>query len=204
MQEWPVNAADARANVWDLVVVDHMVGEALNSSVYAPIAKHFPLVKLSNFGAPGGHHTDPTGKGGKAPQAGTSSWPYIRTSAVTPLGEGAHVGTHQSISIYGEPNSTMLNAQSDGIHVRTTAASAFGTLVLNTAMLRDMYFAAPTVPIQPWISPKYGVGGFGPTNHGWSWYVKHGSHYIIPFIHLYYHIYTYVHLLYMYIHHIYT
>ena len=46
MQEWPVNAADARANVWDLVVVDHMVGEALNGSVYAPIAKHFPLVKV--------------------------------------------------------------------------------------------------------------------------------------------------------------
>eukprot|EP00665_Eupelagonemidae_sp_cell47_P000020 gene20-7124_t len=57
MQEW--TSADPRALVWDMVVVDGMVPEYLNASVYAPIAARFPDVQFSNFAH--SHHTDPTG-----------------------------------------------------------------------------------------------------------------------------------------------
>ena len=105
MQDW--TSSDARAGVWGAVCVDHMRGEALNASVYAPIAAHFPAVKLSNFGAPGAHHSDPTGIGGPPPAGG--EWPYVATSSITPAGVGAHVGTAQSHSIYGAPNNTLLS-----------------------------------------------------------------------------------------------
>ena len=106
MQEW--TSADPRALVWDMVVVDGMVPEYLNASVYAPIAARFPDVQFSNFAH--SHHTDPTGVAGPLP-AGHGGWPFTETSSKTPIGTGSHVGTHQSKSIYSEPNSTLLVTQ---------------------------------------------------------------------------------------------
>ena len=93
MQSWTVH--DPRASVWDLAVVDGMVAEYLNASVFAPIVAHFPDVRLSNFAH--AHHSDPTGVAGAPPANGW--WPHEVTSARTPLGTGSHVGTAQSASV---------------------------------------------------------------------------------------------------------
>ena len=154
MQEWSVH--DPRANVWDLVVVDTMVAENLNASVYQPIARYFPRVAFSNFAH--SHHSDPTGVSGPPPM-GDFGWPYSTTGARTPMGTGSHVGTHQSTSIYGKINTTILFGRTTAQRVRTTAASPFDALVWNAAMMRDLRAAAPHVPIQPWIAPKYGTWG---------------------------------------------
>ena len=165
MQSWSLH--DARASVWDRVIVDEMVAENLNASVYEPIAKRFPHVKFSNFAH--AHHTDPTGQAGPLPSHECLGWPYETTSAKTPLGTGSHVGTHQSISIYGKPNTTTIFARSTGSRVRMTAASPFDALLLNMAKLRDMHLAAPHVPVQPWLSPKYATWNAAPQPPTYSW-----------------------------------
>ena len=164
MQEWTVH--DVRASVWDVVVIDRNLAATLNASVYEPIAAQFPHCRLSNFAH--AHHTDPTGKAGQPP-AHDYGWPYATTSAKTPLGTGSHVGTHQSISVYGKPNTTRVFGRSTAHRVRTTAAAPFDALLWNVAKLRDMHTAAPGVPIQPWISPKYGTWNSAPRPPVWSW-----------------------------------
>jgi hypothetical protein len=165
MQQWTVH--DARAGVWDHVIVDGLVAEYLNASVYQPIATRFPSVSFSNFAH--GHHTDPTGVSGPPPPAGDFGWPFASTGARTPLGTGAHVGTHQTASIYGKPNTTVLFARSTEDRVRTTAASPFDALVWNAAMMRDQRAAAPHTPVQPWIAPKYGSWNSDGQPSVWSW-----------------------------------
>ena len=163
MQSWTVH--DPRASVWDLAVVDGMLGEYLNASVFRPIAAHFPGVRFSNFAH--AHHTDPTGVAGAPPANGW--WPHKVTSARTPLGTGSHVGTAQSTSIYGATNDTTVLTTNTMSRVRTRAASPFDVLLGNQAMLRDMRVAAPAVPIEPWVCPKQAAWGHqGSTPHA-SW-----------------------------------
>ena len=52
--------------------------QALNRSVFGPIAARFPRVHFSNFAH--AHHTDPTGRAGPTP-AGDFGWPWETTSA---------------------------------------------------------------------------------------------------------------------------
>jgi hypothetical protein len=169
MQQWSLH--DSRALVWDLVVVDHMTGERLNRSVYEPIRAHFPTVALSNFAH--NHHTDVSGILGPSPAGGR--WPYETDSVRNPLGTGSHVGTHQSMSVYGTPNHTTLIATSTNDRVRTVAASAFGMLLHDTMMMRDAHLAAPHVPMHPWISPKYALGGYAQGTNSWSWLCSGGE-----------------------------
>ena len=162
MQSWTVH--DPRASVWDLAVVDGMLGEYLNASVFRPIAAHFPGVRFSNFAH--AHHTDPTGVAGAPPANGW--WPHKVTSARTPLGTGSHVGTAQSTSIYGATNDTTVLTTNTMSSVRTRAASPFDVLLGNQAILRDMRVAAPAVPIEPWVCPKQAAWGHqGPTAASW-------------------------------------
>jgi hypothetical protein len=89
---------DWRAWVWDIVVVDGMVAESLNASVFAPIRALFPGVAMSNFAHH--HHTDGSRTVQGAPEA-SSWWPHAANSAVAAAGTGSHIGTHQSASFYG-------------------------------------------------------------------------------------------------------
>ena len=98
MQDWtgfsqPFNG-DWRPYVWDIVVVDRMTAEALNSSVFEPVRLYYPNVQMSNFAHH--YHTDPS-----RDVRGTTWWPFASTSAVAAAGTGSHVGTHQSMSYYG-------------------------------------------------------------------------------------------------------
>lgn len=166
MQAWTVH--DSRAQVWDAVVIDSQVAEYLNTSVYSPIASRFPRVRLSNFAH--AYHTDPTGVAGPLPANGW--WPHVATSARTPLGTGSHVGTDQSASVYGDPNSTVLLTYNTMNRVRSLPASPFGALLGGQAALRDMRDAALAVPIQPWICPKNATW---PTRSTGSWLSADGS-----------------------------
>ena len=83
------------------VVTAGYVAETLNASVFEPIRASFPTVKFSNFAD--WHHTDPSGRVQPATSAagtGGGLWPYAEVA----IGNGAHVGTHQSRGFYGGCN----------------------------------------------------------------------------------------------------
>jgi hypothetical protein len=51
----------------------------------------------------------------------------------------------------GGPNATQQEVE----------GGSFSQLIFNIAMARDLAKAAPSVPVQPWLSPKYGDWGLG-------------------------------------------
>ena len=80
------------------------------------------------------------------------------------IGIGSHVGTHQSTSFYGSCNTTrVIAAQSPGPNATQTQidGNSFNALLVNVASARDMVRAAPSVPVQPWVAPKYADWGVG-------------------------------------------
>lgn len=157
MASW--SSTDMRAQVYDAVVVTDMVAEFLNSSVYQPIAKHFPSAKLSNFAH--FHHSDPVTPPGAAAGAW---WPWTLTSAASPVGRGSHVGTHQSTSFYGGTNNTGVLSTFDTQRMHQVTGSAFASLLQGVARAVDMVSGAPSVPVQPWFAPSGGSW-----NDGTSW-----------------------------------
>jgi hypothetical protein len=160
MQTWegfsrPFN--DWRPWVWDIVVVDHIVAEHLNNSVYEPIRAQFPNVHFSNFAhhyhsdASAGHRSS-----GRSEQAGRESressskagagtnggrrvgdpsgewWPFAAASGCGSAGTGSHVGTHQSKSFYGGSpwhNSSRILKSQSATDEREVTGSAFNALV---------------------------------------------------------------------------
>ena len=67
---------------------------------------------------------------------------------------------------------------------RAVAPSGFAALLINTAMARDMYLAAPDVPIHPWFAPKGALwdgalswlsGGHGSDRDMWQEYLQRKS-----------------------------
>ena len=122
-------------------------------------------MRFSNFAH--AYHTDASAVGGDDGYG----WPYETSSVKTPLGRGSHVGTHQSGSVYGEPNSTVILGRSTQTRVRATAASPYDALLVGVARVRDMHAAAPNVPIAPWLSPKYSMWDHTGSHDNccWSW-----------------------------------
>ena len=178
MAEW--HQRDWRMTVWGRVVPTLYVAGLLNASVFAPIAASFPAVRFSNFAH--SHHTDPSGV------VSPSSLGTIWAEAEVVIGLGAHVGTHQStafckhfpfcgllvlrrrlqltfvVAADGTCNSSRVFAfQTPGPAGRQVelAASSFNSLLAGIVRARDMYRAAPTVPIHPWLAPKHADWGKG-------------------------------------------
>ena len=130
----------------------------LNESVYGPIATHFPTVRFSNFAH--GHHTDPSGRTTPSSSDSVNLWPYPEGA----VGNGAHVGTHQSRGFYGWMNTTrvipMQTPGPSGVQTELTGSS-FSALLDSVLIARDMARGAPSVPLHPWLAPKYGEWGTG-------------------------------------------
>ena len=157
MASW--HQKDWRMTVWGQVVPTLYVADLLNASLFDPIRSLFPEVHFSNFAH--WHHTDPSGITPSVP-ASRGPWPYSEVA----VGNGAHVGTHQSRGFYGGCNSSQLFAQqTPGPEGRQTelAASAFNALLQEILTARDMRRAQPSVPIHPWLAPKHGDWGKGST-----------------------------------------
>jgi hypothetical protein len=139
---------DYRAWIWDKVLVDDLITTQLNRSVYAPIAFFFPTVRFSNFAQH--YHTDSRNNNG-------AWWPWSADSAINVLGQGSHVGTHQSTSFYGgrpfQSYVPVLTSQSYD-RVWETEPTPFNSVVQEAKLARDMVQAAPLVPIAPWFAPR--------------------------------------------------
>ena len=154
MANW--HQQDWRMTVWGRVIPTLYVAGFLNASLFEPIRSVFPAVHFSNFAH--WHHADPSAP----PSKGQPPWPYSTVA----IGDGAHVGTHQSRGFYGGGNSSRLFAmQTPGPEGRQTelAASSFNALLREIMTARDMHRAQPTVPIHPWLAPKHGEWGKGAT-----------------------------------------
>lgn len=156
MQSWvgfnkPFN--DWRPYVWDMVVVDQYVAELLNYSVFNPIQFYFPNVKMSNFA----HHYHLDSSTNK------NEWfPFRVTSAVSPIGIGSHVGTHQSTSFYGgspwKNNSKML-VSSNAERVWEQEGTPFNALVQEIKIIQNMMSSSRShrvslEGVHPWIAPR--------------------------------------------------
>ena len=138
---------DWRPWIWDVVVVDQMLGAALNHSVFFPIQQYYPNVKFSNFAHH--HHTSTL--------ENNAWWPWRADSAIAPIGSGSHVGTHQSTSFYGGrpfQNYTQLLISQKADRIWETSATPFNAFVQEIKIARDMYFASPNIPVQPWFAPR--------------------------------------------------
>eukprot|EP00038_Savillea_parva_P025692 m.48971 g.48971 ORF g.48971 m.48971 type:complete len:577 (+) comp7061_c0_seq1:143-1873(+) len=156
MKLW--TSQDWRMHVWGQVVTTSGVAAMLNESVYGPIATHFPNVRFSNFAH--GHHTDPSGRTTPSSSDSVNLWPYPEGA----VGNGAHVGTHQSRGFYGWMNTTrvipMQTPGPNGVQTELTGSS-FSALLDSVLIARDMARGAPSVPLHPWLAPKYGEWGTG-------------------------------------------
>ena len=155
---------DWRPWIWDVVVVDQMLGRALNQSVFVPIQKHYPHIKFSNFAHH--HHTstlvssfDNSGSdsGSDSGSCATCWWPWAADSAVAPIGSGSHVGTHQSTSFYGGrpfQNYTQLLVSQKADRIWEAPATPFNALVQEVKIARDMHVSNPNIPVAPWFAPR--------------------------------------------------
>jgi hypothetical protein len=142
--------------VWSQVVRSELTANILNASVFEPIRVNFPHCRLSNWRF--AYHSDPSGKRTPRPLLWANK-PLI--------GNGMHVGTHQSHGFYGEQNSTRtIASQTPGPSGERfeLPGDSFTMLLHNLVLARDMVAAAPTVPVQPWIAPKWGLW-----KKGWSY-----------------------------------
>lgn len=75
---------DWHMHVWSEVIPTRYVAQLLNASVFAPIQRHYPRVRFSNFAH--AHHTDPSGR--VQPSSHGQLW-----AGRAAIGLGAHVGT---------------------------------------------------------------------------------------------------------------
>jgi hypothetical protein len=157
MGGWAADARDMRAHVWNAVMYVRMA-EALNASFTVPALAAFPGAALSSYS----HSYRPP----------ETHWTYMTgTSEHHPpfAGPGAHVGTHQSKSIYPQGDLRPGCAVVPGIRSRMGECWTFGTPfwerkfvpypvefgALMWAVTRARGLAvASGVPAMPWIEPK--------------------------------------------------
>eukprot|EP00039_Didymoeca_costata_P002997 m.64396 g.64396 ORF g.64396 m.64396 type:complete len:504 (+) comp11647_c0_seq1:194-1705(+) len=171
------NQSDWHRYVWDKLLVDTMIPQALNSSVFEPIKASFPNISFSNFAH--GHRSDPE----FLPQCLHGWWPHsFSTSSQTPIGTGSHVGTHQSKGFYGgspSTNTSHILQTSTQFDLRSVEGNAFNALLQSVAVARDMKLGAPFTPVHPWFAPKYGLwhecGANKTAPCGWSWLAGSGG-----------------------------
>ena len=143
----------------------------LNRSVFEPIRQHYPQVELSNFQH--WHHTDPSAT--QQPATRRGMWPGGEPA----VGLGTHVGTRSSHGFYGACNtSSVIASYPGGPDGRQTelAANSFTTLLHEVLTARDIVRAAPSIPVHPWLSPKYaGCGGGRGLDAGITWLASGNS-----------------------------
>ena len=169
---------DWRPWIWDEMFVDTLFTNALNSSVYAPIASLYPRVEFSNFA--NHYHTDASA------MSAHEWWVWSGASSTSCAGIGSHVGSHQSTSLYGGRPwygySHILSSQRHD-RVWSVTASPFNAFVQGVKEVRDMMTATATtttkmtkkttgeedgtstqqlssaqrfnsVPLHPWFAPR--------------------------------------------------
>jgi len=168
--------SDWRGYIWNRVLVDTLIPEALNASMFEPIRAAFPRIRLSNFAH--SHRSDPAGRGYENALGGWWSHSFA-TSSTTPVGTGAHVGTAQSSGFYGGKNTTIILETALPQRQQSVEGSAFAALLLTAAVARDMALAAPGVAVQPWFAPRLALWHECGPDHlqpcGWPWVAGSGG-----------------------------
>lgn len=134
---WWEQKGDARDNLrrWN-ALQQKRVAAYVNRAVYEPIRRHFPNVRMSNYG--------------DSYNAARFCCPDINGWDYAKFGEGAHVGTHQSASLYGWVGQ-LRDRKLDGR--RPYGATPFAAFRLSVNGMRSMVLSSP-VPVQPWLSHK--------------------------------------------------
>lgn len=117
---------------WNRVMSGH-IASVLNQSIYEPVSKIFPDIKMSNYGNAYKYNV-PDLNGHLFPPP---SMPIAK-----------HFGTHQSADTYGSIKDGLKNKKLDG---ESFGDSPFQSLILGVNSARDMA-ASSSVGVMPWIS----------------------------------------------------
>lgn len=147
--EWWKQKDDLRLNYlrWNAVMYER-TASYLSQAVYEPIKKHYPQVKLSNYGHY--HYCKALGV------------PDINGHRYYLFGSGAHVGTHQSSDLYTWLGQIDRNPPEGLKEYPHTPFNGFRH-ALN--VMRCMA-GSSDVPIYPWIAYRgFSEGYTGVTNH---------------------------------------
>jgi hypothetical protein len=120
---------------WD-ALMQARVTAYLNASIYEPIKKYFPQVKMSNYGY---YH-----RSEKFPV------PDRNGHIIYKHGSGSHVGTHQSYELYGWMGNVK-DLRLDGVNLYDK--TPFNAFRYEVNKLRAMKLSAD-VPVYPWVSYK--------------------------------------------------
>jgi hypothetical protein len=125
-------------------LMEHRQTEYINRAVFEPIRRHFPNVRMANYGY---YYNTPT-----------SACPDRNGYEHARFGMGTHIGTHQSAPLYGWLGSarwsrvqgTALERSGDGPEY---GVSPFAAFRLSVNRIRSMQLSSE-VPLMPWISHK--------------------------------------------------
>jgi len=120
---------------WNALMRERRV-EYMRRAIYEPIRKYFPEVKMSNYCD---YYTSPS-----------IPLPERNGHLDYLFGKGGHLGTHQSLELYGRDG--MINKKKlDGVNVYE--ATPFNLFRYDLNKMRSAV-ASSEVPLQPWISHK--------------------------------------------------
>ena len=125
-------------------LMDHRQGSYVNRAVYEPIRRHYPDVRLSNYGY---YYNKP-------PYVCPDRNGYEHAQFET----GLHVGTHQSAPLYGWLGSARWS-RIDGTALRRGGSgqeygnTPFDAFRLSVNQMRSMKLSSD-IPLMPWVSHK--------------------------------------------------
>ena len=128
--------AQEHFRIWN-GLMHRRVAQYVNRAVYEPIRKHYPHVKLSNWG---GYYNAPE-----------FACPDLNGHEQSRFSRGAHVGTHQSGHLYCEIGQIGRRTLPGGN--RPYGDSPFAGFRLSVNRMRSMVLSSD-VPVWPWISHK--------------------------------------------------